>query len=173
VPAAGLQYYRRRDYARRALWALCQPLWRLSPRWCWGWRNGLLRLFGAQIARGVRVYPSARLIQPWHVRIGRGSLISWNVTLYALGPITIGADCVISQGAHLCAGSHDPRDPAFPLLRPPIVVDNGAWIAAEAFIGPGVSLGCRAVVGARAVVCRSVPAGSIVAGNPARVIGSR
>lgn len=173
VPPTGFAYYRRRDYLRRALWALCQPLWRWSPRWCWRWRNGLLHLFGARVSPGVRIYPSARLIQPWHVRIGDRSLISWKATLYALGPIQIGADCVISQGAHLCAGSHDPHDPSFPLIRPPIRVHDGVWIAAEAFIGPGVTLGQRAVVGARSVVCRDVPAGAIVAGNPARPIGER
>lgn len=173
MPATGRHYYRRRDYLRRALWALCAPCWRLSPRWCWCWRNGLLRLFGADVGAGVRIYPAARLIQPWHVRIGARTLISWDTTLYALGPITIGSDCVISQGAHLCAGSHDPRDPTFPLVRPPIHLGDRCWVAAEAFVGPGVTVGAAAVVGARAVVTRDVPPGMIVAGNPARPVGRR
>lgn len=171
--ARGLRYYTPTDYLRRTLWALVQPLWRLSPRWCWGWRRWLLRCFGARIGPAVRLYPAARLHQPWHLAIGPRSTIAWGVTLYALGPIRIGADVVISQGAHLCAGSHDIRDPAFPLRKLPITVSDAVWIAAEAFIGPDVTLAERAVVGARAVVMRDVPAGAVVAGNPARVVGQR
>lgn len=169
----GLHFYTPMDYLRRSLWALVQPLWRCSPRWCWAWRRALLRGFGSEVATGVRVYPAARIHQPWHLAIGPRCTIAWNVTLYCLGPIRLGADVVLSQGAHLCAGDHDPHDPAFPLRKRPITVASGVWIAAEAFIGPGASIGERAVVGARAVVMRDVPAGTVVAGNPARVVGER
>lgn len=169
----GLRYYTPIDYLRRALWALVQPLWRWSPRWCWGWRRIVLRVFGAQVGPDVRVYPAARIHQPWHLAIGPRCTIAWNSTLYCLGPVTIGADVVLSQGAHLCAGDHAIRDPNFPVLKRPITLENGVWIAAEAFIGPGVSIGEGAVVGACAVVMRPVPAGAVVAGNPARVVGQR
>jgi putative colanic acid biosynthesis acetyltransferase WcaF len=169
----GLRYYTPLDYIRRALWALVQPLWRCSPRWCWGWRRSLLHIFGAQVASGVRVYPSAHIHQPWHLTIGPRCTIAWNATLYCLGPVSIGANVVISQGAHLCAGDHAIRDPEFPLRKRPIHVGDGAWIAAEAFIGPSVTIGERAVVGARAVVMRDVSPGAVVAGNPARVVGER
>lgn len=169
----GLLFYTPSDYLRRALWALLQPLWRLSPRWCWGWRRTLLRAFGARIGAGVRLYPAATIQQPWHLSIGPGCTIAWDVTIYCLGPVSIGADVVISQGAHLCAGDHNIRDPGFPVLKRPITVGDGVWIAADAFIGPGLSIGERAVVGARAVVMRDVPDGAVVAGNPARVVGQR
>jgi putative colanic acid biosynthesis acetyltransferase WcaF len=169
----GLRYYSPRDYLRRALWALVQPLWRCSPRWFWGWRRLLLRWFGARVAAGVRVYPAARIIQPWNLRIGPRTTIAWNTTLYCLGPVRIGADVVISQGAHLCAGDHAIRDPSFPVLKRPITVADGVWIAADAFIGPGVTIGERAVVGARAVVMRDVPPGAVVVGNPIRVVSER
>lgn len=161
------------EYLRRGLWALVQPLWRFSPRPVWAWRNLLLRLFGARIARGVRIYPSACIHQPWNLAIGPRTTVGWNATLYALGPLCIGADSVISQGAHLCAGNHDHRDPGFVLIKAPLTVGDGVWIAAEAFIGPGVVVGDRAVVGARAVVMRPVPAAAVVAGNPAQVVGRR
>ena len=169
----GFLYYSPSDYLRRSLWALTQPLWRHSPRWCWGWRRGLLRLFGASIGPGVRIYPAARVQQPWNLAIGPHCTIAWNVTLYCLGCVSVGADVVISQGAHLCAGDHAIRDPEFSLLKRPINVGNGAWIAADAFIGPSVTIGERAVVGARAVVMRDVPTGVVVVGNPARVVGPR
>ena len=93
--------------------------------------------------------------------------------LYALGPIRIGDRVTVSQGAHLCAGSHDFRDPTMALTRPPIRIDDDVWVCADAFVGPGVEIGRGAVVGARAVVVRSVAAGTIVAGNPARQVGRR
>ena len=133
----------------------------------------MLQVFGARIGRGVRIYPAARIQQPWNLTIGPRCTVAWNVTIYCLGFVTIGADVVISQAAHLCAGNHAIRDPAFPVLKQPITLGDGVWIAAEAFIGPGVSIGERAVVGARAVVIRDVCVGDVVAGNPARVVGQR
>nr|WP_281380118.1 hypothetical protein [Prosthecomicrobium pneumaticum] len=60
-----------------------------------------------------------------------------------------------------------------PLLKPPIAVGEEAWLCADAFIGPGVTVGRGAVVGARAVVVRDVAERTVVAGNPARPIGVR
>lgn len=90
--------------------------------------------------------------------------------LYALGPISIGERATISQGAHLCAGTHDLRDPARPLLKLPIRIGDDAWICADAFIGPGVTIGRGAVAGACAVIVKDVGEDCIVAGNPARLI---
>lgn len=173
VLSRGLLYYSMHDYIRRALWAFVQPLWRLSPRWFWGFRRLLLSIFGARVAPDLRIYTTARVHQPWHLSIGPRCTIAWDVTLYCLGSITIGADVVISQGSHLCAGDHDPLDPSFALIKRSITVGNEVWIAAEAFVGPGTVIYERAVVGARAVVFRDVPTGAIVAGNPSRIIGHR
>ncbi len=63
--------------------------------------------------------------------------------------------------------------PEFPLLRPPVTVGADCWVAADAFVGPGVTVGDRAVVGARAAVFKDVPAGTVVGGNPARVLKPR
>jgi putative colanic acid biosynthesis acetyltransferase WcaF len=55
----------------------------------------------------------------------------------------------------------------------PVIIGENAWVAAEAYIGPGVTLGAGAVAGARAVVVSDVPAGRVVVGNPARPIASK
>jgi len=93
--------------------------------------------------------------------------------VYNLGLLSIGRRVTISQYAHLCGGTHDHTSPGLELVRSPIRIEDDAWIAAEAFVGPDVRVGAGAIVGARAVVVKDVAPWSIVAGNPARVIGAR
>ena len=162
-----------REQIGRVLWALAWPLFALSPRPLWGWRRFLLRLFGAKVGRNAHIYPSVRITIPWNLTIGKLVAIGDRVIVYALGPISIGARATISQGAHLCAGTHGWRDPDMPLLKPPIAIGEDVWVCADAFIGPGVTIGENAIVGARAVAMRDVGEGQIVIGNPARVSGVR
>ena len=93
--------------------------------------------------------------------------------IYNLGPVTIGNKSTVSHRAHLCAGTHNYKDPSLPLLRLPIEIGAQAWVCADAFIGPSVHIGEGAIVGAASVVVRDVPAWTIVAGNPAKVIKPR
>ena len=167
----GARKYSRRALVGRVLWSMAYPLFRCSPRLLWIWRNVLLRLFGASIGRSVRIYPTVDIIIPWTLTIADEATVGHRATLYALGPITIGARATVSQGAHLCAGTHEYNKPNFPLLKQPIVVGEGVWICADAFIGPNVLLGDYCIVGARAVVIRNVAPGTIVAGNPAKPTG--
>lgn len=162
-----------KEQVGRVAWAFVIPLFALSPRPLWGWRSFLLRMAGANIGRGVHLYPTVRVTIPWNLSIGDDAAVGDRVILYALGPISIGPRATISQGAHLCAGTHDYRDPAMPLVKPPITVGDEAWICADAFIGPGVTIGRRAIVGARAVAMKDVAAKAIVVGNPARQIRRR
>ncbi len=169
----GRLYYSRTDYLLRAVWSLLAIVFRLSPRVWHGSRRGILRLLGAKIGARVAIFPSARITFPWLLRVGARSTIAWDVKIYNLGEIAIGERVVISQGAHLCAGTHDYEQPAFPLLKKGITIGDDVWIAADAFIGPGVRIGSGAVVGARAVVISDVPERAVVAGNPARVVKTR
>lgn len=163
----------RSELVGRLLWDLAHPLFVLSPRPMWGWRRFLLRLFGARIGRDVHVFPSALITIPWNISIGDQSAVGDRAILYALGSITIGRQVTISQGAHLCAGSHDYTRADLPLTKPPIRVGDGAWVCADAFVGPDVEVGAFAIVAAGAVVMRSCEGGAIVAGNPARKVKDR
>lgn len=157
----------------RVLWALARPFFHFSPRVFWGWRLLLLRAFGAQLGRHVRIDPSVRVFLPWNLRIDDWSSIGFDVLVYNLGMVSIGKNVTISQRAHLCAGSHDYRTPSMTLLKPPISISDNVWVCADAFVGPGVSVGAAAIVAARAVVVKNVAAGTIVGGNPATLVGDR
>ena len=156
------------EMTRRMLWTLARPLFRLSPRPCFGWRRLLLRCFGAKIGRSVHIYPSATIYFPWNFEAGEGSAIGEQALIYNLGRVTLGSRVTISHRAHLCAGTHDHSKSDFPMLRPPIVIGSEAWICTDAFVGPGVTIGDGAIVGARAVAMKDVKPWSIVVGNPAR-----
>ena len=158
---------------RRVCWMVGKYLFHWSPRPFFGWRRFVLRLFGAEIGDGVHIYPSATVYFPWNLSVGDRSAIGEGALIYNLGPVTIGERVTVSQRAHLCAGTHDHTDPAMPLQKPPIVIENQAWVCADAFVGPGVTVGEGAVVGARAVAVNDVEAWTIVGGNPARKIKTR
>src|SRR5438552_17697762 len=136
------------EMTSRVLWTLAQPLFRFSPRPCFGWRRFLLRCFGAKIGRSVHVYPSATIYFPWHLEAGNESAIGEHVFIYNLGRVTLGSRVTISHRAHLCAGTHDHTKPDFPLLRPPLVIgyDTGNSTAAGVGAAVGVVEGARIVV---------------------------
>ncbi len=169
----GARPYRSREYVARVLWALAYPLFRWSPRVLFGWRAFLLRRFGARVGRQVHVYPRAAIELPWMLDIGEFSSVADGVRIYNLGLVRIGARSTISFGAHVCAGTHDYESAAFPLQRLPIDIGHDVWICADAFLAPGVTIGDGAVVAARAVVVDVVPAWTVVAGHPARVVKQR
>jgi len=167
-------YYTSREVFLRIVWQIVRPtLFRCSPRLLYGWRNLILKMMGAKIGKGVKIFPSAIITFPWLLETGDKTVIAWGVKIYNLGKITIGSRTVVSQYAHLCGGTHDYKDPNFKLLRTGLEIGNRVWIATEAFIGPSVHIGDNAVVGARSVVVSDVEADTIVAGNPARRIGNR
>ena len=155
---------------RRIFWACIYIFFRLSPRPFWGWRSALLRFSGARVGGGLRIYPDVEITIPWNLSIGNQVTIGRGAILYALGPIEIGDRVTISQRSHLCAGTHDFRSTSFELIKEEIIIGDDVWIAAEAFVGPGLNIGQAAVVAARAVIVKSVERECIVAGNPARTI---
>lgn len=159
---------------QRLGWALAWlVLARFTPPPLHGWRRLVLRACGARIGRGARVHGSAVIWHPAQLELGPGCLIGPRVRLYNQGRITIGAGSVVSQGAHLCASSHDLADPNFQLVLRPITIGAGCWIAAEAFVGPGVAMGDRAVLAARAALFDAAAEATVYRGNPAVAVRPR
>jgi putative colanic acid biosynthesis acetyltransferase WcaF len=152
----------------RALFCVCWALlasW--TPRPLSRWRRFVLVLFGAQIHPTAKVYGNVSIWSPRNLKMGASSAIGPGATIYSMAPITLGAYCIVSQGAHLCAGSHDIEDPHFQLTMRPITIGERAWVAAEAFVGPGVTVGEGAVLGARGCAMKDLEPWTIYRGNPA------
>lgn len=158
------------EITKRVFWMCALPLFRLSPRPMWAWRRSLLRLFGARVEPEVHIYPTVKIAIPWNLDLGHSCAIGDGAILYSLGCIKIGARATVSQGAHLCAGTHDITCIDRPLMKMPIVIGADSWIAADSFIGPGVAVGNGAIVGARAVAMKDIAQAHVVAGNPIKTI---
>ena len=153
--------------------SLVAPLLRIIPRPLYEWRNHIYRRLGARIGQDVRIYPNVGIFHPWMLEIGDFVTIGPEVSLYNLGKIKIGRHTLISQSAHLCAGTHNEKEKSLPLLRSNITIGEEVWICADAFIGPGVQVGDGAIIGARAVVTSDVGEAEVVVGNPAKRIRKR
>lgn len=153
----------------RAIWSLVWFFFfRPTPRIFHAWRRSLLRLFGAKLGHHVNVHADVSVWAPWMLTIGNRVGIANGVRLYNMAPIDIEDNCVVSQGAHLCCGTHDIDSPNFQLNAKPIRLASHVWVCAEAFVGPGVSVAEGCVLGARAVVVRSInDPWTVWVGNPA------
>lgn len=160
-----------RNRIGRVLWtAVWCVFFRPSPRPFHAWRCWLLRLFGAHIERGAHPYPSARVWAPWNLTMGEGSCLGDHVDCYSVDRVTLEPYATVSQYSLLCTASHDYRVKAMPVITAPIRIGRRAWVAADTFVGPGVTIGEGAVVGARASVFRNVDSWTVVGGNPARIL---
>ncbi|MDR3697534.1 WcaF family extracellular polysaccharide biosynthesis acetyltransferase [Mucilaginibacter sp.] len=158
----------------RVIWHIAYVFFfQFSPKPFFSWRSFLLRLFGAKVGRGAHIYPKVKIWAPWNLVLGDQCGIANGVMLYSQGEINIGNKTVISQGAHICAGTHDYTRKGFPLICMPINIGNEAWVAADAFIHPGVTIGDGCVIGARAVVVKDMPPWMVCAGHPCRPIKKR
>ncbi|MEP6719975.1 MAG: putative colanic acid biosynthesis acetyltransferase [Variovorax sp.] len=158
----------------RAAWGLA---WAVLASWTppplRGWRRFLLKLFGAQMGELADVRGSATVWYPPHLQMADRTLLAERVTCYNMAPISLGEGALVSQGAHLCAGTHDISTPEFQLFAKPIAIGARAWIAAEAFVGPGVTVGEGAVLGARAVAFGALEPWGVYTGNPAVLLKRR
>ena len=158
----------------RVVWGMAWLVFaRFTPPPLHAWRRLVLRAFGARVGRGARVHASVAIWLPRNLKLGEQVLIGPGARLYNQGTIVIGAWSVISQRAHLCASTHRVDDPDFQLECRPIVLGERCWVATEAFVGPGVTMGDGAVLGARAALFEDAAADGIFRGNPASLVRQR
>jgi len=174
VPKASSYHASPHTRANRLMRVLWQTVWLLayrpSPKIFHGWRRFLLRLFGATIARDASPHPSVKIWAPWNLEMGTRSCLGPNVDCYCVDRVVVGSWATVSQYSFLCTATHDYHDPLMPLITAPIAIGARAWVAADVYVGPGVTIGEGAVVGARSSVYRNVEPWTVVGGNPARIL---
>ncbi len=144
-----------------------------SPRIFRKYRILILKLFGCKITWSSLIHSNVKIWAPWNLEIGNKSCLGPNVDCYNQGKISIGDNTTISQKSYLCASSHDITHSQIPLILKPIIIEDQVWVAADAFIGPGVIIRSGAVVGARSAVFKEVDPWTVVGGNPAKEIKKR
>lgn len=164
-----------RHRVRRQLWNwVWLLLFRPSPRPLHSWRAMLLKAFGAKLGKGTHVYPAAKIWAPWNLILEDYVGVADGATIYNMDTVRIGSYSVISQGAHLCGGSHDYNSENFQLYAKPITLGKHVWICAEAFISLGVEIPDGVVIGARSFVTKNIiEPWTVHAGHPAKQIGIR
>lgn len=163
-----------REKIGRLLWAVVQgTVFRFSfPTW-YRYRVVLLRLFGAEVHMSAHIRRTAKFECPWNVKVGANTAIGDHAIVYALGPITIGRRVSVSQYAHLCAGTHDFTKADLPLVRPPVTLEDDAWLGTDTFVGPGVTMRQGSLLGARGSAFKDLEAWHVYGGNPAKMLRKR
>jgi putative colanic acid biosynthesis acetyltransferase WcaF len=132
-----------------------------------------LRAFGAKIGRGVVIKPQVKITFPWKLEVGDFVWLGEECWLLNLERIVIGSHVCISQRAFLCTGNHNYRLKTFGLIVEPITVEDGAWLGAQCWVGPGVKVGSHAVLAAGSVATNKMDAWGIYRGNPAVLVKQR
>src|SRR2546430_237172 len=158
----------------RVLWEFCWFIFCVwTPKPLNEWRLFWLRVFDAKIDGKPFVHQRARIAIPWNLTLYDHASLGDRANAYSLGEIEIGAHATVAQEAYLCAAGHDFEQKGMPLVTAKITIGEGAFVGARAFVFPGVTVGAGSIVGACSVVTKNVPADSIAAGNPCKIIRPR
>ncbi|MBU0985582.1 MAG: acyltransferase [candidate division Zixibacteria bacterium] len=127
----------------------------------------------------LRVHEGARVRNPEKIRVGDNCTIGVDNFLQAGGGLEVGDNLVLGPGVKIWTQNHRFDNPDIPIHNQgaeyrKVLIGNDVWIGANAFIMPGAEIGDGTIISAGAVVgAKKIPAYSIMAGNPARVIGNR
>ncbi len=167
-------WYQPGSFFQRGSWFLVNVLF-FKPSFLpfYGWKRFLLRLFGANIGKGLIVKPGVQIKYPWLLQTGDHCWIGEKVWIDNLAMVTLGNHVCISQEAYLFCGNHDYTKSSFDLMVKPIALQDGAWVGARAIVCPGVVFGSHAVLAVGAVATQSLESWTIYQGNPAVEVKKR
>jgi putative colanic acid biosynthesis acetyltransferase WcaF len=154
-------------------WIVQGTLFSWSPQFLYGWRAFLLRSFGAQIGKNVKIRSSVQITYPWKVKIGDYTWVGDDCMLYSLGDISIGSHVAIAHKVYFNTGGHEYDKKTFDIFFKPVVIEDECWITNDVYVAPGVTIGKGTIVGARSSVLKDLPPGKICVGTPAQPIKDR
>jgi len=159
---------------KEGLWLIVSLLlFRLCPFSFSALKRTVLRAFGADIGSYVTIKPQVKITFPWKLTVGDHVWLGEECWLLNLERLAIGNHVCISQRAFLCTGSHDCKRVGFDLITRPIKVEDGAWLGASCWVGPGVTIGSHAILTAGSVATHNLAANGIYRGNPAGLVKQR
>lgn len=133
------------------------------------WLDHRQELFQGTLPDGVNFLTPVQIDFPMQMRFEGSCFINHHFTAMSIGSITIGNGVQIGPNVTIATDNHDLKDRMVLSCKPVVIKDN-VWIGACVTIMPGVTIGENAVIGGGAVVTKDVPANTIAAGVPAKVI---
>jgi len=152
---------------KEAIWYIIKCIFFLSPiPYPYRLKVFLLKIFGAEIGKGLVIKPRVNIHFPWKLEIGDNVWIGEEVFILNFEKVIIGNNVCISQRAFLCGGNHDYKQIDMPYKNGEIKLNDGCWIGACSFIAPNVIVGVDTVVAANSLVSKSLQENSLYGGNP-------
>lgn len=155
-------------------WYLIKVIFFLSA---WPWpvalKVRLLRAFGCSVGAGLVIRPRVNIHFPWKLEIGDHCWIGERTEILNLERVVLGDHSALAHDVYLAAAGHDSSSRSMAYKNEPIHIGRSVWVTTRAFVGPGVTVGDGAVIGPGAVVLKDVAPNSVMAGNPATVVGER
>ncbi|MCA1921673.1 DapH/DapD/GlmU-related protein, partial [Buttiauxella noackiae] len=119
------------------------------------------------------IEPSFRCDYGYNIFLGKNFYANFDCVILDVCPVHIGENCMLAPGVHIYTATHPldavTRNSGVEFGKP-VTIGNNVWIGGRAVINPGVTIGDNVVIGAGSVVTKDIPANSVVAGNPARLI---
>ncbi len=159
---------------KRVLWHLTSSIFFINPLFTPVFvKVFLLRLFGAQIGKGIVLKPRVTIKFPWNLVIGDFAWIGEKAWIDNLAKVVIGNNCCISQGAMLLTGNHNYKKSTFDLMIGAITLEDGVWIGSHAIVCPGITCRSHAVLSVNSVATFDLEPYSIYRGNPAVKVKDR
>ena len=138
-----------------------------------GLKKILLRLFGAEIGKGVVIKPKVNIKYPWKLTIDDYTWIGEKVWIDNLAQVNIGKNCCLSQEAMILCGNHNFKKTSFDLIVKTVTLKDGSWLGAKSVVCPGITLKENAILSVGSIATTDLEANSIYQGNPAKKIKDR
>jgi putative colanic acid biosynthesis acetyltransferase WcaF len=133
----------------------------------------LLKRFGAQIGKQVRIKTGVKIKFPWRLKVGDFVWIGEDAWIDNLAQVTIEDHVCLSQAVYLCTGNHNWKSEKFDLITKEIYLEAGCWVAARANVAPGVRMGYGSILTLGSSALKDLEPLTIYAGNPAIAIKKR
>jgi acetyltransferase-like isoleucine patch superfamily enzyme len=136
-------------------------------------RRAVYAKFGMKFGAGAHVYGGLEIREPHRVSLGANAIVGHDVILDGRGGLLIGDNVNVSSQTAIWTMTHDPQSSTFAATTAPVTIGRNAWLGFRCTILPGVEVGEGAIVASGAVVTKAVAPFAIVAGVPARQVGTR